>query len=280
MTLISIAQIVAEIQDLPSLPAVVMELLNQIDDEQVDTQELAAKVSRDLALTAKTLRYANSAYYSTMVRVTTIQQAISLLGLSTVRHIMLNAALSGCFPEQRCNGFSHQQFWRHANLVAIVSQLLAQRVGFNQDVAFTAGLLHDIGTLVLVTYHTEDYQQVLAWQLEHQSTQLQAERQLLGIGHTEVGEVLAQQWNFSDAMRHAIAGHHKPDQAGLGFLPAIVHAANAITHSLAADSDEHPERAEMNELAWSSLNLDQAALDQIRAQAGAALAKLEQSIEL
>jgi hypothetical protein len=91
-----------------------MDILNNIDQDDVDVRELAEKVSRDLALTAKTLRFANSAYYTTMVKVTTIDQAISLLGLHQVRQIIISAALTGCFPENNCPGFSHLQFWRHS----------------------------------------------------------------------------------------------------------------------------------------------------------------------
>jgi HD-like signal output (HDOD) protein len=99
MNRIAIHQIVEEVKDLPTLPAVVMEILNNIDKEDVDTHELADKVTRDIALTAKTLRLANSAYYATQFKVTTIQQAIALLGLTTVKQIIVTAALTGCFPK-------------------------------------------------------------------------------------------------------------------------------------------------------------------------------------
>ena len=280
MTLISIAQIVEEVQDLPTLPAVVMEILNKIDDEETDTHELAEKVTHDIALTAKTLRYANSAYYSTMVKVTTIQQAISLLGLATVRQLIVTAALTGCFPEQRCEGFSHKNFWRHSNMVAIVSQILAKRVGFNSDVAFTAGLLHDIGTLVLVTYHAEEYEKTLAWQQEQQTAQLPAERHIMGIDHTEVGDMLALQWNFSEHIRHAISGHHHPDRPGLGFLTAIVHAANSITHALAVTSSEDIAQPEMNRVAWESLHLDEDSLQQILKESAKAFQQLEEKMDV
>jgi HD-like signal output (HDOD) protein len=107
-------------------------------------------------------------------------------------------------------------------------------------VAFTAGLLHDIGTLVLVTYHSAEYEHVIAWQTEHQCTQFDAEREILGIDHAAVGEELAIYWNFSDQMKNAIAGHHQPDKPGLGFLATIVHVANGIAHVLnVTESADH-----------------------------------------
>ncbi|MBC3812315.1 HDOD domain-containing protein [Undibacterium aquatile] len=280
MNRIAIHQIVEEVKDLPTLPAVVMEILNNIDKEDVDTHELADKVTRDIALTAKTLRLANSAYYATQFKVTTIQQAIALLGLTTVKQIIVTAALTGCFPENNCQGFSHKDFWRHSNAVAIVAKILARRLNLSLDVAFTAGLLHDIGTLVLVTYHSAEYEHVIVWQTEHQCTQFDAEREILGIDHAAVGEELAIYWNFSDQMKNAIAGHHQPDKPGLGFLATIVHVANGIAHVLNVTESADHTTPEITALSWHSLGLDQEALDQVLQEAGDEFNKLKQQIDV
>ncbi|MFZ6863190.1 HDOD domain-containing protein [Undibacterium sp. Ji67W] len=280
MPIIAIQQIIEEVKDLPTLPAVVMEILNNIDKEDVDTHELAQKVTHDIALTAKTLRYANSAYYSTMIKVTTIQQAISLLGLSTVRQIIVTSALTGCFPENNCAGFSHKEFWKHSNIVAIIAKILARRLSFNQDVAFTAGLLHDVGTLVLATYHGADFEQVLAWQAEHQCTQYKAEKHVIGIDHAAVGEALARQWNFSEQMILAIAGHHHPEKPGQGFLATIVHVANGIAHVLNGNAEPDHSTPEITALSWENLGLTQESLDQVLAEASKEFQELQEKIEI
>jgi len=280
MSIIAIQEIVEEVKDLPTLPAVVMEILNNIDKDNVDTHALAQKVTHDIALTAKTLRYANSAYYSTMIKVTTIQQAISLLGLNTVRQIIVTAALTGCFPENNCRGFSHIDFWKHSNVVGIVAKSLARRLNFNQDVAFTAGLLHDIGTLVLVTYHGADYEQVIAWQAEHQCTQFEAERHVIGLDHAAVGEALARQWNFSEQMTNAISGHHQPEKPGLGFLATIVHVANGIAHALNVTSVPDHSTPEITALSWESLGLTQESLDQLLAEASKEFQALQEKLDV
>ncbi|HWJ93547.1 MAG TPA: HDOD domain-containing protein, partial [Telluria sp.] len=100
-----------ELDDLPSLPAVVMELLGTIEQEDVDVAVLARKVSHDQALTAKTLRLANSSAYGLAVKVTTVQQAITLLGFQTTRNLITAAALTGCFPNRHCAGFDDTAFW-------------------------------------------------------------------------------------------------------------------------------------------------------------------------
>ncbi len=280
MNPISLAQIIDSAQDLPTLPAIVMELLNSVDNEDLNINDLAHKVSLDLALTAKTLRYANSPYYATMIRVTTVQQAISLLGMSTVRQIVITAAVSGCFPENNCKGFNHKDFWRHSNAVAIAAKILAKRLKLNTDVAFTAGLLHDIGALVLATCYTEAYETVLAFRLEQAGTQFEAEKQLIDIDHAAIGEALAIQWNFSEMMIKAIAGHHQPDKPGLGFLATIIHVADGIAHALGVTTTPDLAPPEISGQTWESLGLDEESLNQVLTEAATAFEKLQHEVEI
>jgi putative nucleotidyltransferase with HDIG domain len=259
MNLLTLADLGHHLQDLPSLPAVVMELLGSIDQENVDISVLARKVSLDQALTAKTLRLANSASSGLQVRVTTIQQAITYLGFQATRNLITAAAVTGCFPAGKCSGFDHRAFWRHSIATAACAKVLARRMRLNQDFAFTAGLLHDIGRLVLVTNYPERYSAVLARRQREDRQLLDVERELLGVDHVMAGMLLAQHWQFSDTMHHAIAYHHEPEAPGAGFLATIVHVANAIVHALdlARDDDELVPPVSM--VAWTALGLSQEA---------------------
>jgi putative nucleotidyltransferase with HDIG domain len=252
-------QLAAGVQDLPSLPAVVMELLSSIEQEDIDISVLAKKVSYDQALTAKTLRLANSSTYGLQVKVTTIQQAITFLGFQTTRNLITAAAITGCFPSGRCVGFHDKGFWRHSIATAACARALARRMRFNQDIAFTAGLLHDIGRLVLVTGHPDAYAQVVAWHAQHGGDWQDAEQAVLGIDHVDAGVALADHWNFSSTMRQAIAYHHAPDIHGAGFLATIVHVANAIVHALdlAGEDDELVPR--VSSVAWDAMGLNEEA---------------------
>ena len=250
-------EIVKQVQDLPSLPAVVMELLDSIDQDDVDIHVLARKVSHDQALTAKTLRFANSSFYGTPSKVTTIQQAITLLGVTNVRNLILAAALSGSFPENQCPGFSFKAFWRHAIATALCTKLLARHVHVNPDYAFTAGLLHDIGRLVLVTRFPSHYAQTLAYRKEHDCTLLDAERATLGIDHLIAGHALAVHWHFSEAMQYAIAGHHEPEKIESSLLVSLVHVANSIVHALDLAGEEDGLVPPVSLPAWNNLGLDE-----------------------
>jgi putative nucleotidyltransferase with HDIG domain len=259
MSRIAPEQLAAGVQDLPSLPAVVMELLGSIEQEDVDISVLAKKVSYDGALTAKTLRLANSSAFGLQVKVTTIQQAITFLGFQATRNLITAAALTGCFPSGRCPGFDNRAFWRHSIATAACARGLARRMRFNQDFAFTAGLLHDIGKLVLVTAHPDAYAEVLARRAAHGGEWRDAERDVLGLDHVDAGVALADHWQFSDTMRQAIAFHHAPATQGAGFLAAIVHVADAIVHGLDIAGDPHELVPRVAGVAWDAMRLSEEA---------------------
>jgi len=254
---LSYDDVVRNLDDLPSLPAVVMELLNSIDQDDIDISVLAKKVSHDQALTAKTLRLANSSLYGLQVKVTTIQQAITYLGFQTTRNLITAAAITGCFAEGHCPGFDHKAFWRHSIATAACAKVLARQMRFNQDYAFTAGLLHDIGRLVLVACFPEQYSATLAYRKEHDCYLLEAERAVLGVDHVDAGLALAEHWNFSDTMRLAIGGHHDPEAPGAGFLAAIIHVADAIVHALDLAQVQDDLVPPVSTVAWTALGLDE-----------------------
>lgn len=257
MTPLVIDDVVRHLLDLPSLPAVVMELLSSIDAQDVDISVLAKKVSHDQALMAKTLRLANSPVYGLQVKVTTLSQAITFLGFQATRNLIIAAAVTGCFAEGKCRGFDYKAFWRHSIATAACAKVLARRMKFNQDYAFTAGLLHDIGRLVLVTSFPEQYAKAIAYRKEHDCELLEAERHVLGVDHVAAGVALAGHWNFSDTMRVAIAHHHDPEAPGAGFLATIVHVANAIVHALDIARDEDDLVPAVSSVAWTALGLNE-----------------------
>jgi putative nucleotidyltransferase with HDIG domain len=252
-------QLVRGIHDLPSLPAVVMDLLGSLEQEDIDISVLAKKVAHDPALTAKTLRLANAPAFGLRARVATIQQAVTFLGFQATRNLITAAAMTGCFPAGRCPGFDDKAFWRHASASAVCARALARRMRFNQDIAFTAGLLHDVGQLVLASSQPAAYGAVLAWRKQQGCSLLQAERAVLGIDHIDAGVALASHWQFSDTLRQAIARHHDPDTPGAGLLAAIVHVADAIVHALDLAGDEDELVPPLSALAWEAMGLNEEA---------------------
>lgn len=251
------------LDDLPSLPAVVMELLGSIDAEDADLTLLAKKLALDQALTAKTLRLANSSAFGLQVKVTTIQQAMAFLGIQTTRNLIMAASITGCFPSGRCPAFNDKAFWRLSIAVAACARMLARHVQFNQDVAFTAGLLHGIGRLVLVTRYPEQYGAVLRECERVDADLAETERAMLGVDHVMAGVALAEHWQFSATLRQAIAFHGQPETPGAGFLATIVHVANAVAHALDLAGDARDVVPAVSSVAWSALGLSEEAWLQV-----------------
>lgn len=255
-------QIIQQIRDLPALPAIVQDLMKDIGDD-IDINVITRKVSLDQALSAKTLRFANSSFYGLQAKVTTIQQAITLIGVDSVRHVVTATAMTGYFPQNGCAGFDFIALWRHAIATAVCARVLARHLHVNQDYAFTAGLLHDIGRLVLVAHFRREYEAVIAYRNEHDCEWLSAEREVMGVDHVQTGEALAVHWKFSDAIQSAIAGHHNPEQQKHHSLAAIVHVANAIVHALDLSGQEDDLVPSISLVAWNGLGLDETAYRQV-----------------
>jgi putative nucleotidyltransferase with HDIG domain len=249
--------VIAHIQDLPPLPALATDLLKSFDDENADLSVLAQKIAHDQALVAKTLRLANSSFYNAQAKIATVQQAVSLLGLREMRNLVIAAAVSGNFTQGRVQGFDFQAFWRHSIATAVCAKILARHLHLNQDRAFTAGLLHDIGRLVVITQFSQPYEAVILYRSTHDCHLLDAERTVLGIDHCMIGDALAQHWHFPDDIRLAIIGHHEPDAMGSGSSATLIHVADAIVHALdlAEKQDELVPPLSMS--AWHSVGLSE-----------------------
>lgn len=232
-------QLLAALRDLPALPSVVLELIESLGHEALSATQLATKISQDQALAAKTLRLANSSFYGRGRRVGSVAEAIGVLGLRTVRSVVTAAGLAGSF--RRPPGFDHDAFWRHSIGSALCAQALASELGRDDaDLAFTVGLLHDIGRLALASAFAPAFAEVQQWQRDKDCPAAEAERAVLGFDHTEVGGLIARHWNFTPAIVDAIREHHAPQATAELTLTGIAHVADAIVHALglAGDTDE------------------------------------------
>lgn len=255
MNALPLADVIKHIRDLPSLPVVVLEVLKSFEQKDASIGLLADKVAHDQALAAKTLRLANSSFYGLSRKVTTIQQAITILGFDSVRTLIAAAAVTDVFAGSKHAAFDFKAFWRHAIGTALCAKMLARQMNLNQDYAFVSGLLHDVGRLVMVTRFPDRYSEVMAYRSEHDCFMIDAERAVLGIDHAVVGRALAEYWKFPPAMQKAIANHHAPEEADMGDLPAIVHVAEATAHALDLTHQEDDLVPVVTENAWKSLGL-------------------------
>jgi len=255
---VQLEDMVKRIKDLPTLPEVAMEMLQNLDDEESSLDMVTEKIALDHSVTAKLLRLANSSYYGNNSKVVTLQQATAMLGVKNVKNLIRMTALSNKFPTASCPAFDFKAFWRHSVATAICAELISRALHMKHDFAFTAGLLHDIGKLVLVTAYPVNYDQVLHYQKNADCLLIEAERCILHIDHVDAGLALATHWNFSEAVCDAIRGHHHPEQENLNVLASVVHVANAIVHALDLAHDENNMLPLLSQAAWDTLGLGEA----------------------
>lgn len=250
--------LLAAVRDLPPLPSVVLELVESLGHEDLSASQYAAKISRDQALAAKTLRLANSSFYGRGGRVRSVAEAIGVLGLRTVRGVVTAVGLAGSFRRQP--GFDHDTFWRHSIGSALCAQSLASELGRDDgDLAFTVGLLHDIGRLALASTFGPAYAEVERWRRDNDCPASDGELAVLGTDHADFGGLIARQWNFPPAIVEAIRRHHAPPVAAELTLTGIVHVADAIAHALGLDGDIDEAVPELSLPVWAACRLDEAA---------------------
>lgn len=235
------AQIAGKVRDLPPMPAVVMELIASLGKDDLQAEELSRKLSRDQALSAKTLRLANSSFYGLARRVDSVQEAIAILGLRTVRTVVMAAGVTGSFGKPRHEGFGFDAFWRHSIGTALCAQALAAELRMDSEVGFTIGLLHDVGRLALVSGFPDQYARTIQYQRQHDCPWTAAEQETLGIDHAAAGGCIAEHWRFSPVIVQAIAGHHSPAPQPGPDLMGLAHLADCMSHALglAHQDDEY-----------------------------------------
>lgn len=258
--------VLARLNTLPALPSLVAELLASFDDDEVDSGVIAQRIGHDQSLAARVLRVANSPFYGLSGRVATIHDAIVILGFRTVRSLVVAAAMTGALPHFSHRGLDTRTIWRHAVGVGLAARRLARNSRLNPETAFTAGLLHDVGRIVLLAGFPDAYTAAVNWRQQQDCLTLTAEQAVLGMDHCGAGALLAQQWKLPTCIGDAIAYHHDPSPCESTSLAHVVHLADAIVHALDLDGFEGERVAPVSDAAWNQFNLTGPALNALFAE--------------
>ena len=261
LPLLLLSDVVSQLYAIPPLPSVVLELLASMDQDDAPLEVLAHKIGQDQALTVRVLRLANSSFYGMSREVQSISQAISVLGFRAVRNVVTTIALLLNATKWGPASIDLLPYQRHTIATAVCASELAAYMQVNPDQAYTAGLLHDIGRVVLILQFAAYYRAVLSHHSTRGGSLVIAERAVLGFDHAQVGQALLLHWRFPADMKEAVANHHLPVTPQTRPLTAVVAAANGLSHTLGLPAEfagDQAARAAGLALLWAQLGLSEA----------------------
>lgn len=237
----SLKSVISQIESLPVLPSVYAQVRKELQSQDASIYTIGDIISKDVAMTAKILQLVNSAFFGLPRHVSSPAQACALLGLDIVKGLVLSLGLFSQFDVDKCKGFSLEALWKHCLVTGAVAKALAKEENQERvliDDAFIAGVLHDVGKLILAAFFEKSYTGAIMRAEEKQLTLWEAESEVFGTTHAAVGAYLMGLWGLPDSIVEALAFHHNPeDLPGDRFSPLLaVHIANALVHDGQADN--------------------------------------------
>ncbi|WP_189941839.1 HDOD domain-containing protein [Sulfuriferula thiophila] len=236
VTAVSLDEALAKLHQLPVIPVVVQEVISSFNDPDLDSVLLAHKIEQDQGLTAKILRVVNSAFYGLSRRVSSIHEAVVVMGFNSVRSLVLSTGFVKAFAVAEASEFDRHAYWRRSFRVAAYAKALAKCLRHDQDMAFTAGMFHDIGLLVLDTCMQAQFAGVLTQQNQSGENLLTLERSVLGFDHAQIGAEVAKRWNFPPSIEHAIRYCHTPEHVPFEPVTGIVYVAALIESGITGET--------------------------------------------
>jgi HD-like signal output (HDOD) protein/ActR/RegA family two-component response regulator len=234
-------ELVGRIRTFPSLPSLYFEVMRELNSPNASTEKIGDIISRDLSMTTKMLRMLNSAYFGLSRQITEPAEAVGFLGLETVKSLILAIQVFSQYDNVKPLFFSIDRLWRHSTMIARSAKQIARWETGDDDLAdnaYTAGLLHDMGRLVLAFNFDEQYHGAQSIAKKQQAPLWEIEKQIFGASHAEVGAYLIGLWGLPLEILEAAALHHYPRKTTLRtFTPlTAVHVANAIHY------EQHPDK--------------------------------------
>lgn len=249
---------------LPALPQVFLELQQAIGSRSTSADDLAGIISQDPGLTAFLLRMVNSAFYSLPMQIDTISRAVTVVGVNQLSTLAVGTSVMSLFRDVPADVIDMEQFWKHSVCCGLIARRLCRITGKGDpERAFVAGLLHDIGQLILLQTEPERATAVHAHARAKDVVLFAEEKALLGFDHATLGGMLLRKWNFPYVLVSAVLEHHHPKAGNKEAEPLLVHCAETIATGLGVGSSgeyfvQPPDRA-----VWDAMGLTPARLDEM-----------------
>lgn len=267
----SLKERIGHFSNLPTLPQVATRLIKIINNPLTSAGDVAFVVGQDLSLSAKVLRLANSAFYGIPRSITNLSNAVVILGLKVINTMVLSLAVFDMFPENNRSAalFDRKAFWIHSLSCGLIAKFLASRIRkvvlFDLEEAFCAGLLHDIGKVVMEQYIHDDFHEALEYALENRIPIFQAESVRLGYSHTEIAQWLTENWGLPAEIRLPLVYHHEPSTSvQCQDIIALCHLSDWLCYETGMVIDEAYQPPQLQENSVQLLKLLPQDIDTIK----------------
>ena len=271
-----VRKVVDRIQGLPTLPSMMHSINQMVLNPRTSAKELARLISSDPALTSKVLRIVNSSFYGFPSRIATVTHAIVILGFNTIKSIVLSSTIFDVFRRRsRPGDFDRAEFWKHSIGCGAAAKALGQRLKYPLlEELFIAGLLHDVGKIVLDQYLPEQFREALRRVRTKNMLLVDAEAEVFGVNHADIGGWLFEKWTLSRGLVQTTRCHHSPALAGEDRkLAEIIHVADVLTRAIRFGNGGDARMPPLSEEAWASLGLRENELDGLLQATGAEIEK-------
>jgi putative nucleotidyltransferase with HDIG domain len=225
-----------KLHQLPAMPLVVQELMGSFRNVNAGSATLARQIALDQGLSAKVLRVANSSFYGLPREIGSIQDAVTVLGFDSVRSLVLSAGFMRAFPAGVKGAFDYEAYWVRSFRVATYTEALSSCMGGTRQLAFTAGMFHDVGQLILNVCIPEKFAAILEQEKKTGFNLLDIEKTALGYDHAEIGAEMARRWNFPAQIENAIHYWRDPAHAPFEAVTGLVYVATLLESGLRGEA--------------------------------------------
>jgi len=268
MTKDEVLKTVLESPSLPTLPTVAYKLISISSNEEIGMKDIADLISKDASLSAKVLKIANSAFYNLPCKISTIHQAASRLGMNAIRNLTLSFSFLSVKAKIKKDVFNYEKFWEQSLSNAVAAKLIMAEIGKSAwEEIFVAGLLQNIGELIIATSLPEQYEQVLLETFKSEKSTFELEQQIIGADHAFIGYEVTKNWGFPSLLLTAIQYHHCPEgykgnDKKLQLTVDVVYLSGIITNILFSNNPQKYHQKFLNE-SKALLNFNDEIIDKI-----------------
>jgi putative nucleotidyltransferase with HDIG domain len=263
---------IERIDTLPTVPSVLKRLLVVIENQKTSLNEIGSFISNDPVLTSRVLKMVNSPIYGFPGRISSVNQALILLGLNVVKGMLLGVSVFEAMQKTMIG------LWEHSVGCAVAARIIANKKGLAEpEEVSVAGLLHDIGKVVLSLKFPEEYKKIISDAESKEAFIIDAEREHFNITHADAGSWIAQKWNFPKNLVEIIAYHHKPHLSKNVALPtAVIHFSDMLIKARGFGFAGDNFIPAVNPSSWQALDLSEAAVKEIISELEDALGQAEE----